>query len=112
MTGEWGKDVFDVGNILSVYTDGRKQDIPAFVEERTDGLGDIEMAIESNYSVNISTSRKKRVYTEMQSTVFCMPMVPKSINSKQRTLKWNHIHCVWETFQNTLQLITWKNWIE
>ena len=48
MTGEWGKEVFDVGNSLSVYTDGRKQDIPAFVEERTDGLGDTEMAIESN----------------------------------------------------------------
>ena len=55
-----------MGNSLSVYTDGRKQDIPAFVEERTDGLDDTEMAIESNYSVNISTFRKKRVYTEMQ----------------------------------------------
>ena len=36
-----------------------KKDILVFVEEPTDGLGNTEMNMEANYSVDINTSRKK-----------------------------------------------------
>ena len=40
----------------------------------------------------------------MEATVSYLLIIQKCINSKQNTLKWNIIHCVYVIFQNISQL--------
>ena len=44
----------------------------------------------------------------MEATVSYLLIIQKCINSKQNTLKWNIIHCVYVIFQKISQLIIWK----
>ena len=80
--------------VLSAHNDNRKKGILVLNEGPTDVLDDSAIMTEAKYFVKINKSRKK-IYLSLhykQPTVICMQMTRRFINSKQMTLKQNHIH--------------------
>ena len=52
------------------------------------------LTAEREYSVNLYTQIKNlyEVYTIMEATAFCLLMLQKYINLKQKSQKWNNVH--------------------
>ena len=77
-------------------------------------MDDTKITAKAKYSVKIAQEKtiaqEKCIWfwATMQPTVFCVLTVLKSIDSKQKTLKWNYIYYVWERNHKILQLVTWK----
>ena len=52
------------------------------------------LTAEREYSVNLYAQIKNLyvVYTIMEATAFCLLMLQKYINLKQKSQKWNNVH--------------------
>ena len=81
---------------LSVHIDNKNKNILILNKGPTQGLYNTTLTREADDSINLSGSQKRFVYTFIitEATVFYSLIPQKYINSKQKTLKLNHIHCV------------------
>ena len=81
---------------LSVHIDNKNKNILILGKGPTQGLYNTTLTREADDSINLSGSQKRFVYTFIitEATVFYSLIPQKYINSKQKTLKLNHIHCV------------------
>ena len=81
---------------LSVHIDNKNKNILILGKGPTQGLYSTTLTGESDDSINLSGSQKRFVYTFIitEATVFYSLIPQKYINSKQKTLKLTHIHCV------------------
>ena len=70
---------------LSVHVDIKRKDILILGEWSTQGLGYTTLTAKAKYPINFTRSEKD--YTIMEATVFCLVMLKKYINSKQKTQK-------------------------
>ena len=77
-----GKDIIIFGgnNSSSVHIDNWKKDILVINKGRTDGLYDTIIIADAEYSINFTNLK-------MGATAFCLSMVQKPINWKQKIMK-------------------------
>ena len=75
--GNFGKNlvIFVANNGSWAHVNKTKIDILVLGKGPIDKLNDITVTAEAQYSVNITKSKKKKVNTTIQATVFCMLMV-------------------------------------
>ena len=87
-----GKNViiFGVDMSSSVHIDNKKKDILIHGKRPTQGLDDIKLKAEAQYSINFSRSNRKfclSLHYNGSNSFFYFLMLQKYINSKQKILK-------------------------
>ena len=92
---------FGVDKGSSVHVDNKNRDILILGEGLKQGLDDTILTAEAKYPINYTQSNKS-FDTVMETTVSCLLMLQKYINSKQKTLKEKIIRCVLVKFQKIL----------
>ena len=88
---------------LSVHVDNKGKDILILCEEPTKGLDDTTLTAEAKYPIIFTQSRKRFVLSlhyNASNSFFCLLMLQKYINSKEK--KQKIIHCVYVMFQEVL----------
>ena len=88
-----GKNViiFGVDTSSSVHIDNKGKDILILGEEPRQVLHDSTLTVEGRYPINFTQPNKRFV---LSLTVSYLLILSKYINSKQKALKQNTIHCV------------------
>ena len=92
--------IFGANMSSSVHVDNKGKDILILGERPTQGLDDTTLTAEAKYPINFTKANKRLVLSILYNriTVSCLLMSQKYINSKQKTLKWKIMHCVYVLF--------------
>ena len=89
--GSYGKDVIIFGADMSssAHFGNKRKDILILGDRPAQGLDDTMLTGEAKYLINFTQSRKRFVLSlhYNKATVFCLLMLQKYINSKQKTQK-------------------------
>ena len=84
--------IFIVDNSSFFHIDNKKKDILILDEDPTQGLDDITITAEANYPINFRERFVLSLYYNETNRILLVNDA-KFVNSKQKTLKLNHIYC-------------------